>query len=217
MISIIRASTGSDLTTLDAVQDILGAPTSDEGLLSRYITRASRWADTFVGRPLAAAVYQETVPAFDTRTLMLSRTPIRSLLRVFDSTATSEANDYSTQVRIEDAEAGLLSMDVGFAWTPSLSQDMTLSPIPGQETRPWLIEYEAGYVIGGTTSTAGGTTSTGETLPDDIEQAAIEKVRHFYEQRGGVTGMKVGDLSINYASGGEDAASELLTPYRRIV
>lgn len=216
MLTVCASSTETDLTTLEAVQEVLGAPSTDDPLLARLIVRASRWAEGYLGYPLSAAVYAETVPGTGLRCLVLSRTPIRAVTRVLDSTATSGATDYSTQLRIEDADAGLLSRDIGFGWTAAVDQNLARTPMVGQETRPWYVTYEAGYVLEGTTSTVGGTTSTGRTLPDDIEEAVITKVIGLYEGTAGVTSKRVGDLSISYASESQDPAADMLAPYRRI-
>ena len=217
MIQILTTSTGEDLTDLASVQEVIGAPSTDEPLLQRLISRASRWAENYVGQPLSVQVYGETVAGFGGRRLILSRTPLRGVTGIYDSTSTGTATNYSTQIRIEDAEAGLLSRDEGFAWSVGLADAIADSVTPNAETRPWYITYEAGYSLAGTTSTGGGCTTTGRTLPDDIEMGVIEKVRQLYGGMSGVTSKRVGDLAITYRSEGPDTAESLLQPYRRIV
>lgn len=229
MLWTCRASTDRQLTTTGALlTELYGstvAATSEYARLDALITRASQWAETFVGYPLTVQIYGETVPGYGGRTLRLSRTPIRGLARVFNSTSTSSATDYSTQVRIEDADAGLLSLDAGFPWTPMVEQHLAEHPVAGQESRPWFVTYEAGYCLDGIVSTEGGTTSTGRTLPADIEQAVIGKGTGYREGTDNVVSKRVGDLSITYASGSEagnipggaGAAEILLAPYRRVV
>jgi hypothetical protein len=98
---------------------------------------------------------------------------------------------------------------------------LTASPWPGEEDSPWLIDYVAGYVRDGMTSTcalwstAKGTTSTGRTLPADIEAAVIAKVVSWYEAEEGVIQKSVGDLSVQYDPIGDDPAFKLLRPYIR--
>jgi len=147
---------------------------------------------------------------------MLSRVPIRGVTGIYDSTSTGATN-YSTQIRVEDAEAGLLSRDEGFAWTNLGTDSISDGVTPNAETRPWYITYEAGYSLAGTSSTVGGSTSTGRTLPEDIEMGVIEKVRQLYGGTAGITSKRVGDLSITYRSEGLDAPESLLQPYRRII
>jgi len=217
MISILTLSTGPDLTDLASVQEILGAPSSDEPLLQRVISRASRWAETYIGQPLSVQIYAESVPAFGGRHLMLSRVPIRGVTGIYDSTTTCTATNYSTQTRIEDADAGLLSRDEGFAWTALQADSIADTAMPNTETRPWYVIYEAGYSLAGTTSTVGGTTSTGRTLPDDIEAGVIEKVKQIYGGMVGITSKRVGDLQVSYRSEGPDVAEQMLALHRRVI
>jgi len=197
--------------------------------------RASAWADRYVGYPLHLQTYSETLAAAGDNALLLSRRPVVAVLRLFDSTATSAATELlSSEFRVENAEAGLLGRDQGFAWTAqplygetSFSLGLTRAFLPGREARPWLVEYTAGYVpIDGMTtsspnwSTAGpnGTTTTGRTLPEEIEQAVALKVKEWWDGRGGVESERVGDLAVTYsAADGPSAAEALLAPYRSVV
>lgn len=217
MLQVCSTSTDEQLTTTGAVLLEMYGTTSSTGELARLdklISRASRWAESYIGQPLTVQTYLETVPAYGGRNLMLSRTPVRSVSRVFDSTATCEATEYSsTEIRIEDPDAGLISfVDDSFpGWTAVQGFDVADYVQPNSELRPWLVEYEAGYLMPGTTSTAI------RTLPEDLEMGVIEKVKQFHGGMSGVTAKRVGDLSINFRSEGPDAAEALLGPYRRII
>ncbi len=96
-----------------------------------------------------------------------------------------------------------------------------LDPWPGSEDAPWLVDYVAGYTRGGIDtgsnnwSTVKGTTSTGRTLPQDIEQAVIQKVMTWYEQDEDVLSKSIGDLTVTYDVIAEDPATKLLAPHRR--
>lgn len=217
MLWINTESTEPNLTTLQAVQEQVSVETTDEDMVLRLITRASRWAETYIGFPLRCRTYGETVPGTGGRNLMLTAIPVRAVTLIMDSTSTGTANDLTTSIRIEDAEAGLLSRDEGFAWTPGLQQNIVANPLPGSDIRPWYVVYEAGYVLGGKSSTGGGTTSTGETLPGDIQQAVIEKVKEWHGGESGVVSKKVGELQIQYKDVAQGPAESLLEPYRRMV
>lgn len=221
MLWACSTSTDDQLTTTGAVAlelfNSTSVSTSEFARINALITRASRWAESYIGYPLTAAVYAETVPGFGSRTLRLSRTPIRAIDRIFDSTSTDTANDYTTQIRIEDAEAGLLSMDGGFPWSVGVEQGLATHPLPGQESRPWYVTYEAGYIYDTVLSDA-ITTSTERTLPDDIEAAVISKCTAYHQGTDGVQSKKVGDLSITYSTyqrQSDAPAENLLAPYRR--
>lgn len=229
----VSASSTEGLSRTCELRDALGTTaTSDDALMNRSILRATAWAERYVGQPLQAQVYQETLAAYGGRDLMVSRTPVRAVLRLFDSTATSEGAELtSTEYRLEDADAGLIGRDKGFSWTAdelfsggTFNVGLVGAILPVRPRRPWLVEYEAGFVFpeaatsNGIWSTAGGTTSTGATLPFEIEQAVLLKAREFYEgSADGVSSKRVGDLAITYRSEAEGMgeAEKLLAPWRR--
>lgn len=226
MLTVCTSSTSEALIDKDLVKDLLGiAGSTDDDLLDTLINSASMTVETFVGRPLRAQVYQETVPAYGTRHLMLARTPIRAMFRLFDSTATGEATQYcSTDYRIEDADAGMLSRDAGFGWTAPVLFQFTEQRQVGQETRPYLAEYAAGYQALETTSTEFGVTSTGVDLPGDIRLAVAETVKAWWLARRSdpaIASAKIGSLEVNLRSemgtyGLPKTAIELLRPRRRL-
>ena len=243
MLTICSSTTELDFTTTGAVMMELFKSTTTANVdstqqityLGTLIRRASAWAERYVQRPLGLQVYSETLPAAGDNVLMLSRRPVVAVLRMFDATATGSATEFcSTDYRVEDAEAGFLGRDAGFAWTAQRAYSagdfnlgLTSAVLPGRVERPWLVEYAAGYVpIGGVTtssenwSTAGpnGATTTGRTLPDDVEQAVILKVKEWWEGVSGVESERVGDLAVSYARGeGPSPAEALLAPYRSLL
>lgn len=245
---VCASSTDPDYCTTGDVMHILfgstttGVVTTTQEIdqIGRLVRRASAWADQHVGYPLGASLYQETVPAKGGRYLVLSRTPIRSVLRMYDATDTGNATAVcSTEFRVENPEAGFLSRDIGFAWTQleySTGGDFNLGLTgylhPGMETRPWLVEYVAGYIpLNGVStdseaySTAGpnGTTTTATNLPDDIRQAVAIRAAELQSNPLGVSLRRVGDLQVNYRSAGPlevgrlSEAESLLMPYRRVM
>lgn len=198
--------------------------TADGTLDGLYVTdlisRASEWAETYIGYPLVAQVYSETVRAAGGRHLMLGRTPIRYVLRVFDSSSTCEAIELtSTDYRVEDPDAGLLSRDAGFQWSNVQETFLVPYAMPNMDRKPWLVEYAAGYLLTGaaTSDTIYSTvsTSTGRDLPYDVEQAVVSRVLEWYEGAAGVTSKRVGDLAITYSESAGSEAERLLRPWRR--
>lgn len=225
-LTVCATSTGTDLTTLANVKERLGlVSATGDALLSALIRRASAAAESYVGQPLSRALYQEALPAYGGRNLMVSRTPIRNVTRVMSATSTSLATIYtSSEYRIEDAGAGLISRDEGWAWTAPTAWAMTEIRPARAEERPYVVEYEAGYLLEGSTSTAYGTTSTERTLPEDIEAAVIETAAAWWMDRrrpASVSSHKAGDLAVTYTSESEGAqglpllSRSLLDPYRR--
>ena len=228
MLTVCTSSTTENLTTLDAVKDVLGiANSTDDELLAALITRASASVEDWLGYPLRAQVYSETVSSYGTRVLQLSRTPIRTVRRAFTGTDTGTATEIlSSELRVQDADAGLLSREAGFVWTAPYDHAFG-SPVrvPGSETQPWMVEYTAGYICPpGSCSTEYG--STGRDLPHPFESAVLETVKTWFagrQQDSRVRSVSVGGLSMSFTSetlgtgGLPPMATELLRRKRRLV
>lgn len=222
---VSASSTDGALTDTATLRAQLGTTsTGQDALQQRAIARASAQAVSLLNYPLLAQVYSERVAGYGGQTLMLGVTPIRALLRVFDSTTTCEATEYtSTEVWIDDADAGLLSIGPqGFPWTAQTAWNMAPGVIPNSEQKTWLIEYQAGYVFPETSSTGYGTTSTERTLPADLEGAILDQAVRILDGRDpSIQSQSIGDLSITYRSEGPDGAPQTaqlrrdLAPYRR--
>ena len=73
MLNVSAKSTDFDLTTTGALkQRLFGSTASTEAsdaVLSSIIRAASRWAEGFVGYPLALQSYEELLPTYGTRLL----------------------------------------------------------------------------------------------------------------------------------------------------
>ncbi len=223
----VSASAAQGMGLSCELRDELGTTaTSDDARMVRSLLRATEWAEREVGRDLRAQIYSEAVAAYGGRRLVLSRRPVRCVLRLFSSTATSEATELtSTEYRVEDAAAGFISRDAGFDWTNDLVESggrdalgLVSATLPGRERRPWLVEYVAGYVYpeAATSDTVYATqaTSTARTLPYDLEQAVLLRAARWYERGGGVTSRRVGDLGVTY--GERDEEERLLDRYRSV-
>lgn len=226
MITTCTTSTEETLAQIGDLMSLLGTTASSSGHWKALVD-ASVWAERYVtGDPrgsLRRQVYQETVAGYGSQRLVLSRTPVNAISRLFNTTDTGDATEYcSTSWRIENPDAGFLELtgDAGFAWTNILDWNLIAAPRPAAVHRPWLVVYEAGYQLGETSSTGTDwvTTTTGRTLPEDIERAVLMKAAAFYQGGGGgdIESMKVGPLGVNYRSDGLDPVCELLAPYRRI-
>lgn len=226
MLSVCTSATSSDggLATSALLRQLLGTTaTGDDAAQSAAVLGATRWAESFIGVPpghLLVQVYSENLPAFGGQTLMLSRRPLFAVTRVLlNTTSTGTATVYSsTDFRI-DKEAGFLWRDLGFAWTAQMPYALGPTVPPGGELQPWYVEYSAGYVgTGGTTTTCGTcSTSTAQTLPEDITQGVLLKARELYEGTVGIASQRIGDLGISYQSEGYGKAAVcLLEPYRRL-
>jgi hypothetical protein len=210
MLTVCTSTTQDDLVFLEDVQELLNAPSSDEAYLARLITRTSKWAETYVGFPLLAQTYVESVPGTGLKSLLLARTPIRSIAKIIEGSSSTEDGTIldSTSYYVEDADAGIIRRDSGFTWAPQVSGGIADAIVPGSETRNFFVEYEAGYLFP-------GDETTGPDIPPDIQQAVIEKVAQLYERSGQVASKRLGDYSVNYRTDGPDGPAQLLDPYVR--
>lgn len=239
MLNVVVKSTDPSLTTVALLKQRLFGTTSsatgDDVMLGFIIKAASRWAENYVGYPLTVQTYEETMATYGTRRLMVNRTPIRALA-LFESTEDDAYEITSTQFRMEDRDAGLLTRDDGWPWTVPTELELEERPLPGEESQPWYAVYASGYTYNGIStdsqnySTVNGTTDTGRTLPEDIEEAVLLRCRTVYEQSvegGEAESEQLGDLKVNYRSGQTDRAGgtasplrleeELLSIYRRVI
>lgn len=204
-LTVCTSSTGFDGCLIKPVKALLGITgASDDELLVRLGERAVDAIEGYLGYPIRLQVYSESLPAYGGRHLMVSRTPIRTVLRLFDSTSTDTATEFaSTEYRVEDADAGLLSRDAGFAWTAPLANEYVDFYQAGQETRPYYCEYGAGWRLTGATSTDAGVTTTGPDAPGDVLQALDETIKGWYvgrQQDAAVQSVTVGSLSMTFRS-----------------
>lgn len=224
------ASTDVDLTTTGRVRNILlgagATSTEQDAAIATAIRFASRWAESFVGYPLSARTVRETLSGFGRRNVMVSYTPIRVIRSVFDSTDTGDATELlSSEFRVEDEDAGFLSRDDGWEWTVRSDFDLVARPMAGQEYRPWFVTYTAGYTYGGMTTdspnwSTGGTTSTGRTLPEDIEESVAQRAAAIVSGDDDIVAEQLGDLKVQYQTNRVDNPlpslyEMLLAPYRR--
>lgn len=233
MLNVCVSATSTDgaISTSANLRLTMGTTsTADDAYQQLLVARASRWAETFVGYPLLAQTYTETLAAYSSLNLMLARTPVRVILRMFDSTSTATATEYcSTNFRVEDEKAGLLSRDAGWPWTADVRWYLTPTVVANSERKPWMVSYTAGYVgptgMDATSpvwSTCGGlpnSTSTASTVPMDIEQAVLLKAAEWARGNpAGIASEAVADLNVTYMTSGNyrSEAEDLLRPYQRV-
>lgn len=233
LLTVCASSTESSLTSVEYVRSVMGTTATatstgsaadDYNRITDLIEASSQWAEDYIGQPIGVGLYQELVPAYGSMALLLSRTPVRNVLRVYDSSSTDTASELQSSEYRLDADAGMIQRDAGFEWTAGRWQDIESFPVPGSEAPSWLVEYEAGWAFPYSTTTAGETTSTGRTLPKSIETAVAMRVHDLYTaQPNNVTREQVGDLSVTYRSADADSnktqsePEKLLRSYRRVL
>lgn len=218
-------STETQFAALGDLMTLLNSTASSSGL-DKALTDATAWVERHITNSQSGSIRRwvgrETVAGTGTQQLMLSRTPVIRVVRMFDSTDTGNATEYcSTDFRIEDPDAGFVTLtdDAGFARDYVRDWYLDEFPRPGQTTRPWLVEYEGGWQLNCSSSTdKWASVTTGRTLPEDVERGVLMKAAEYASGGGGptVSSMRVGPLALNYASEGLDPVVELLAPWRRL-
>lgn len=227
IVTVLTSATGVMLASLADVKDALDI-TDDryDETLTRFIKRASGRIETHVGRTLAVQTYQSVLPAYGRKRLTLPAYPVRAVLRVFEGTDTGTENELTSTDYHLNKEAGFIERDEGWAWTLQAKPDVITFPEPSQEYGKYLVEFGAGYILPAgkdSGSTDDGTTSTGQTLPQDIEDACIGLVRSMWHSRKRETDLvskKVGDIALTWqAQTGElpDSVMAMLAPYRSVI
>lgn len=227
IVTVLTSATGGMLVNLADVKDALDITDNKyDETLTRFITRASGRIETYLGRTLAVQTYQTVLPAYGRKRLTLPAYPVRAVLRIFEGTDTGTANALTSTDYHVNTESGFIERDEGWAWTLQTKADVIPFPEPGQEYGQYFVEFGAGYVLPAgkdSGSTDDGTTSTGRTLPHDIEDACIGLVRSMWQSRKRETDLiskKVGDISLTWQpQTGElpDAVMAILAPYRSVI
>lgn len=226
-VCVSASSTDGALATTAQLRAVLGVAcsTANEAAQQAALVAASRWAANYLRYNPLAQVYSECVAGFGTKELLLAKTPIRAVLRLFDSTTTGDANAFTSSEYKVDAENGCLILPAGgfFPWTAVQRFQAGMHVPPGSEIESYYVEYQAGYIWPETSSTGYGTSSTGPTLPEDLQMGVLIKAAETYLQDQNLVSQKIGDLSVTYESEsagdvGADrrsAAEKWLGPYRR--
>lgn len=225
--TVMVSATGTMLASLADVKDAIGITDNQfDETLTRFISRASRRIATHIRPTLGVWKYQTVLPAYGRKRLMLPAYPIRAILRMFDGTDTGTANELTSTDYHLNAEIGAIERDEGWSWTMQTKPDVISFPEPGQEYGRYLVEFGAGYLLPSgkdSGSTWDGTTSTGQTLDGDIEEACIQLVRSQWQSRKreeGLISKKVGDISLTWESqSGElpNSVLAMLAPYRSVL
>lgn len=197
MLAVCTSSTELALITTQQLRDVLGTTsTSDDSLMQSMCNRATAELSGYLGYPLIRNVYSETVAGFGSNELQVSRVPVLSVESIYYSTQLVESTSYV----IDNPSAGILSRDLGWAWTAGLQYELTGHVAPNSELKRFTIVYEAGYALSG--STAAGWLTTGEPVPYEIEDALLAAATFRYKAKSrdlSITSKRIGDLSISYA------------------
>ena len=184
----------TDLTSLDALKRYIGidaTDTSQDALLGDLIDYASERIETHCGRRFASEAITEYADGSGTTELVLSRRPVTELTSV----RVDADREFSEETALDLSEQIVLRAESGV-----VERVDAVFPRGASNIR---IEYTAGY----------------ETVPDDIELAAVKLAAAWYAHaRAGADGVKretLGGYSAEYARAALPADVEaILDPYR---
>lgn len=207
MITTCTSSTEASLISLSAYKTAAGITSStDDTLLTSLLQRATGMLEGYLGYPLMRGVYSETVPAYGSQELRVSRTPVTAVTAVYYTSDLVDPTSYT----VENPGAGIIYRELGWPWTAGLEYDLTPHVTPQSELRSFRVEYEAGYCQAGSTyASTDGWLTTGTAVPFELEQACVQATNFLYRSGGrdpSVTSKRIGDLSITYESGNADGS-----------
>ncbi len=182
-LTINTTAADKNLTVLATVKAELNiSTTDDDDVMTALIRQASDAIVKYTGREFARETVTELLPSFGGTKLMLTRTPVSSVIEVkYDGSTIS-----STKYAIDDAEAGIIFNEAGWTRT-TLEAHYVERIVLSEGRRDWSFNYVGGYITPGGASTTSSTTSStiyGERdLPRDIERACIDIVKTYFYRR----------------------------------
>ena len=208
------------LTTLATLKDALGITVSTyDDKLKRAINVATGLITRWCGRSFHRESFtDERYPWKGGVRLVLKRAPILTLTSIEFYQSTTPLD--STLWEIEDATAGIVYLRATIPTFARTRWGIAQDGQPGTEPPDMLVTYEAGYVTPEQADTGGAFDGQTVTLPDEIEQAAIELAAHIYSTPVGFAGGEVqsetlGDASISYRADEGTNADKAIPPYIR--
>lgn len=200
------------LTTVALFNSDTGNSTT--AVAERFIDAASDAIEQYLGRSLQYATgLAETVPAFGTTRLMVSRTPLRAVTSVVTvDSATIDSTSYSIE---GDGEAGFIYRADGWRWTADAVTAMEPYRLPGTEKPYYVVTYAGGY------SLPNDATQT-YPLPASIQEACLALAGHYYRNRNrrlDIASETVGNASQTFAGlvqGMPAYVAAMLDPFKRV-
>lgn len=147
MITFRTRPINTDFTTLADVKEALSITGSDDDdFLSNLIERASDEIVQFTRRDFARAAVTDDVVSMGRRRLLLFYPPILVIeaVRLRDTVL-----DDITDIRIINADAGIVARDKVFESTQAHRADLTVQPINYQDLPDWSFDYTGGFLMPG--------------------------------------------------------------------
>ena len=151
------------LTQLSTVKNRLGiTDTTDDTLLTNFIKFAGGRFELECHRSFERAVNAVEEFSGDVREIRVARYPIESVSQFH--LKTNETDGWQLQSDVEHVIRRACVISLGGAF--------------GSQAQQGKVTYTGGYVLPGNTPGSGQT-----ALPDDLEQACVEQVAYWYQNR----------------------------------
>lgn len=190
-------------------------PAPDE--VTRLITAASAMVESYLKRPkqLLQTQYREYVPGTGGPTIMLSATPIVTILGI---TLRGQA---LTEDWTVDPETGIVFRPQGWEYTGRVWRDIEDTRIPGHDAPEFVVDYIGGY-------SSPEIPGWEPQLPADIEQATIVTLLQWVQtqtQNLTIQRTRIGDFTQTFFAGTSNVggvrglpnpAVDMLKPYVRV-
>lgn len=165
------------LTTLAKVKTELGITDSArDALLEGYIDVASSAIERRCGRKFQRiTVTAEAHEGTGTKQLLVDRTPLVSITSIEEDGTALESDDYE----IEDADAGIIRREDGWAASGRSCIGISLTPVPGTGERTFEVTYVGGFalpndeVLAGVTASESSDVQTLESPAAPVETGAL--------------------------------------------
>jgi len=162
-----------DLTTLNAVKEALEITTgSDDTYLTNLIKRVSQFIEHYCDREFTAQDIEEIFDGTGTKTYLTQQYPINSITALSRRTSSLKVDDW-------DAITSTYFFD------KAKRGEIVYVNGFSNNTLGYKLEYNAGYA----------------TIPDDLEQAAIDLIAYYYNNRKSknTDSESIGDYSVTYS------------------
>lgn len=215
--ALTGAAVLTDLATLKAALGITGSSedTRLEGLIRAATAQIEAWCRVGLTRQTVTNELHQTQGGVE---YVLGRVPVVSVTSIVIDSSTVP----SSQIVIANANAGVIRIDDAYSPTAPYVGQISQDPVLRWAEYSTAITYVAGWITAQQETDGVGT----RNLPYDLEEACLRQaayLRRSFQSDGPVSSERLGDASISYAidamavSGGVcAAASQLLTPYRRL-
>lgn len=180
---------GDYITTAERAQrasDVLNGLSAAR--LTDLLAFATDWLESRCSRTLIQATMRETYDGDGSRSLVLKQFPVDSLTTVTITDDDGTEYDIATDQFRVNAVTGVM------LFKPDADDDYTYFPEGFQNV---AIVYVAGY----------------ETVPDDLQEAAIELMEQVVTLSPGVKGERLGDYAVTF----RDAASQMSAHFWAVV